>query len=347
MDPLLVSPDRLRWRALLGTGGIGTGSFFALEGNHTLGREESRTGRFLDTRDYAKLHIIAHYVQTLMGAAFTTLPIGHVGADGAGRRLREEMAAAGMGLRHVRTLEDAPTMNCICLVYPDGSGGNLTAGNSACTRVDAAAVREAEGDFARFAGEGIALAAPEVPLEARAEVLRLGTEYGFLRVACFTSEEIRNGSAPALLKETDLLAINQDEAAALAGVSADASFSDRAEKAWKAAARIQPSIQLIVTAGASGSWVSEGRDLTHCPACRVEPVNAAGAGDALLAGLLAGLACGLAIEQAQLLGALAGALSVTSPHTIHPGIGRALLADLATTARISLSAETKLLLGIE
>ena len=43
--------------------------FFALDGNHTLGREESRSGHFLDRRDYCKLHIVSHYVCRLLGPA--------------------------------------------------------------------------------------------------------------------------------------------------------------------------------------------------------------------------------------------------------------------------------------
>ena len=50
---------------MIGTGGVGSGSFFALDGNQTLGREESRGGRFLDCQDYCKLHIISHYVKVL------------------------------------------------------------------------------------------------------------------------------------------------------------------------------------------------------------------------------------------------------------------------------------------
>ncbi len=67
---LAVEADSWRYRALIGTGGIGAGAFFALDGNHTLGREESRSGRYLDRRDYCKLHIIAHYVQVLLGEDF-------------------------------------------------------------------------------------------------------------------------------------------------------------------------------------------------------------------------------------------------------------------------------------
>ena len=58
---------------------------------------------------------------------------------------------------------------------------------------------------------------PEVPLEARQKLLALGTAHGFLRVASFTSAEIVEVARPA--DEIDLLAVNLDEAAALAGVS--------------------------------------------------------------------------------------------------------------------------------
>ncbi|HEX6907174.1 MAG TPA: hypothetical protein VF154_11240, partial [Terriglobales bacterium] len=47
------------YRRLIGIGGIGSGIFFALDGEHTLGREESRLGKLLEVRDYCKLHIIS------------------------------------------------------------------------------------------------------------------------------------------------------------------------------------------------------------------------------------------------------------------------------------------------
>ena len=47
---------------LIGVGGLGTGIFFELEGDHTLGRNESRPGRLLDVKDYCKLHIVIHSV---------------------------------------------------------------------------------------------------------------------------------------------------------------------------------------------------------------------------------------------------------------------------------------------
>ena len=62
------------YRRMIAIGGIGSGIFFALDGNHTLGRDESRLGRLLDIRDYCKLHIISHYVARLLGAGAGSAP---------------------------------------------------------------------------------------------------------------------------------------------------------------------------------------------------------------------------------------------------------------------------------
>lgn len=345
MTVLRVEPKRLRYRALIGTGGIGTGSFFALSGGHTLGREESRSGRFLENRDYAKLHIITHYVQTLLGPAFVTLPIGCVGTDEAGRRLRAEMAEAGLDLRYVRSLRDACTMKCICLVYPDGSGGNLTEVDSASARVGVETIRAAAPEFSRFRSAGLALAVPEVPLPARHELLTLATQYGLFRVASFTSDEVHHLD-PALYRHVDLLALNRDETAALARMKPDLNPEDLLHGARKSLERIAPGIQLIVTAGMDGSWTWDGHQVTHVAALHMNAVSAAGAGDAFLAGVLAGLAAGLSLPDSQQLGTLAGSFSVTSPHTIHPELDGQSLAVLANEVRASLCEPVKRLLEV-
>ncbi|MFH1569413.1 MAG: hypothetical protein ABIL09_15565, partial [Gemmatimonadota bacterium] len=162
---LRPSPDRPR-DLLVGVGGIGTGLFFDLEGDHTLGREESRPGRLRDVRDYCKLHIIAHYIAVLLGARpsgrpFRAVPVGKVGDDAAGRRLREEMAEAGMDTSLVEAVPGQPTLLGVCFQYPDGSGGNITPTVSAASTLTAADVDRAAPLLAAHAGRGIALAAPE------------------------------------------------------------------------------------------------------------------------------------------------------------------------------------------
>ena len=338
MAPLHLNVAGCRYRAMLGVGGIGTGVFFALAGNHTLGREESRSGRFLDRRDYCKLHIIAHYVQTLLGPGFATLPIGKVGDDEAGRRLVEEMKAAGMDTRYVELRPGEQTLASFCLIYPDGSGGNLTTDDSACDKVDAACVSRAEPEFARFAGHGIALAAPEVPLAARRKALELGAAYRLLRVASFVSAEMSTAVETGLLGATDLLGINLDEAAALASVSAGGRAPvEVVEAAVERLRGLNPAMLVAITAGQMGSWSWDGTSLAHLPAWPVEVVNTAGAGDAHLAGIIAGLAAGLAMAQAHELGALVAALSVTSPHTIAPEVERGSLRTLADRLHAPLS----------
>ena len=51
----------------IGIGGIGAGMVYTLQGEHELGRNESRLGELLDSRDYCKLHIALHYIARLMG----------------------------------------------------------------------------------------------------------------------------------------------------------------------------------------------------------------------------------------------------------------------------------------
>jgi ribokinase len=337
---LRTGPRPSRFSGMVGTGGIGHGSFFLLAGNETLGREESRSGTFLDRRDYCKLHIVSHYLRTLMGEAFPVFPIGKVGEDDAGSRLLAEMKEAGLDLRFVAKAAGAPTLFSFCYLYPDGSGGNLTTGNSACNLVDAESVGAAEEVMAGLGARGIALAVPEVPLAARTALLDLAGRHGLFRVASFTRAEIRAARAAGAFDALDLLAVNLEEAAAAADVSATVprgsvggTGQPAAELAALAAAalfRAHPRLQLSITAGAAGSWAGDARGLAHAPALPVKVEGTAGAGDAHLAGLLAGLSAGLGMHVALSLAALSAAAAVSSPHTINP--------DFAAAARAAAAA---------
>jgi ribokinase len=314
----LLRAPHVKWRGLVGTGGIGTGTFFQLEGNETLGRDESRAGRLLNRRDHCKLHIISHYVKLLLGPAFAMVPIGRVGEDEPGRRLIAEMRAAGFDLRHLNTDPSRPTLNSFCFLYPDGSGGNLTMLESASGAVDAMDIGRAERRIAALGGAGIALAAPEVPMTARAALLEAAGRHGLFRVASFTRGEA--GDCGPLLEQSDLAAFNLEEARAAAGLA-----DTDAETAMRALAARHPRTRFTVTDGARGSWAWDGAVPAFEPAVPVATVAAAGAGDAHLAGIIAGLAVGLGMTAAHQLGVIAAATSVTSPHTIHPGMNRALL----------------------
>ena len=332
-----LSPAFLRtdasspYRRLVGVGGIGTGLFFALEGDHDLGRNESRPARLLDVRDYCKLHIVAHYPTVLLGAGLEVVPVAKVGADEAGRRLRTEMVASGMDVRFVETVEGRPTLMSVCFQYPDGSGGNLTTSDSAAASLT-------EGDVERAASlldeRTIALAAPEVPLGLRHRLLREATRGRALRVAALTGAEMGEAKARGFFASVDLLALNQEEASALTGVPAG---SGTPRPLLEACAHLltaaQPAIRIVVSAGPLGAFGFEGGHWEHSPSLKVPVASTAGAGDALLGGLLTALALGVPftasgptrvalsdrpLSSALDFGVLLAAFKVTSPHTIHP-----------------------------
>ena len=321
--------ETFRYDAMIGVGGIGSGSFFAIRGSETLGREESRGGRFLDQRDHCKLHIIAHYVQTLLGPKFVTLPIGMVGDDEVGRCVLAEMAETGMDTRYVAQKAGEQTLFSFCFLYPDGTGGNLTTDDSASSHVDESLIAKASPHFKRFAGRGVALAAPEVPLDARAAMLRLGTEHGFFRAASFTAQEMPVVTERGLLRDVDVVGLNSAEAAAGLGLPQAAPTED-VVRAWADSfCSENPEVCVSITGGVRGSWVLHLGQISHHPAFKANVQNTAGAGDAHLAALIVGAIAGLSSADAQTLAALVASLSVESRHTINPEVGRASLTEFA------------------
>src|SRR5665647_3312744 len=152
--------------AVLGIGGIGSGLTFALNGDHTLGREESRAASLLDARDYCKLHIVLHHVRRLLPADVEVVPIGAVGDDAPGRSLLAQIAAEGMPTDRVALVAGAPTLFAVSFVYPSGDGGNLTTSGSASDQVTPGQARAALDSLET--APLVVAALPEVPLAARA-----------------------------------------------------------------------------------------------------------------------------------------------------------------------------------
>jgi ribokinase len=314
---------KLRYTGLIGTGGIGSGKIFKLHGDHTLGREESRSGHFLDVKDYCKQHIILHYVKVLMGPSFSVIPIGKVGDDDIGLELMKEMKQIGLDMTRVEEIPLTSTLFSFCFQYPDGSGGNLTTDRSASANVDAEFIQKAGARLRDLGEKGMIMAAPEVPLSARQRLLQMGKKQGLFCSASFTSEEIRDGLGAGTVSNLDLISLNLEEASALAGIDVDK--ADPSSLAISAVQKLQihnQKILVCVTAGNQGSWCWDGHQINRFPAVKADAINTAGAGDAFFSGILCGLAVGLQLFEAQQLASLVAGLSVTSPHTIHQGIER-------------------------
>jgi sugar/nucleoside kinase (ribokinase family) len=336
---ILQIDSRLPYRSLIGVGGLGTGLFFALEGEHTLGRNESRPARLLDVRDYCKLHIVIHYVATLLGAQpvgfpFHVLAVGKVGADPAGQHVLEEMQNVGINTALVQKDDAKPTLLSVCFQYPDGSGGNITTTNSAAAGLSDGDLDEA-AKFLKMNGRStIALSVPEVPLAVRREFLKLATDAGAFRAASFVDAEIGPARELGMFEMLDLVALNESEAEAFTGCRlSPPAFDEFVKKCQSLTEGSYPGLRIVVTAGRQGAFAFAEGQYNFCPAPEVPVVSTAGAGDALLGGVLSALAAGVPflrsgpvrrslneglLTSALELGVLLGSYKVSSPHTIHP-----------------------------
>lgn len=346
-EPLNIDFNSCKYKIIIGTGGIGSGKFFMLNGNHTLGREESRSGYILDRNDYCKLHIISHYVKTLLGKDFKVISVGKIGADDIGANLIKEMNETGLDTRYVETDKTKSTLFSFCFIYPDKSGGNMTTDNSASSSVDGSTILKVENEFKNFAGMGIVFAVPEVPLEARKKLLEYGKQYKFFCSASFTSEEMETVMNSDILKNVDLLAVNLDEAVFAVKKKNDESDAETIVNLSVDAFRaINPEIKISITNGKFGSWLWNGEDISQFPSVKVNVSNTAGAGDAFLSGLIIGIAAGLSLKEAQQLATLTGSASVTSPHTINKEMDRVLLNVIAKSSSLTLSNNINKLLEV-
>ncbi len=348
----------IRYDHVIGTGGIGSGIFFLLKGEHTMGRNESRPGRLESHRDYCKLHIVMHYLSVLMGAnptgRFRTYPIGGVGEDDEGSQLLAEMEKVGMDTEHVRIHRDCRTLFSVCFQYPDFSGGNITTENSASNLVSETDIDQFFRNFKPGKGNGIALAVPEVPVKTRLCLLRHGRERGYFNVASVLSSEASEFKEGGGIELTDLIAVNMDEARSIARLEDESiPAKEIVSRSIDWLSKSHPRIRVLITDGAAGSYGYQDGQIQYRPVIPTLARSTAGAGDAFLAGTLTGLCRDLPLlsgepvtEMAEAplrsgmdLGILLASLSVTSPDTIHRGISAGPLREYALAMGLTFSKE--------
>jgi len=353
--------DKSPYRRLIGVGGIGSGIFFKLEGDKTLGRNESRLGRLLDVRDYCKLHIVIHYVAKFLGAdpsgsPFHVLPVGRIGNDPVGRQLIKEMSDVGIDTRFVAPTNEMPTLFSVCFQYPDGSGGNITSCNSAAAALIDSDMDKISESMNSESARTIALCLPEVSLQARRRLLEIATRSGAFRAASFVLAEIEDAKHAGMFELLDLVSLNEEEAGELVGCA----FAEDEPEPFLAACQRHlrnswPELQMVVSAGANGAYGITRDAWFHAPAVGVEVLSTAGAGDSLLGGVLAGLAAGIpflpeipvperTLSSALHLGVWLASYKCLSPHTIHPAASMEELLQFSASRGWSFSVQIRQLL---
>jgi len=314
-----------KFSKVIGTGGIGTGEIYQLEGRHTMGREESRGGHLLDNKDFCKLHIILHYIAVFtrdMKPDIQVIPVSAIGDDLRGIQILEELKKAGMEVKYIKTFANTPTLHSVCFQYPDGSGGNITENLSACSKVDLSVLESVRNEID---SNTILMAAPEVPLKTRCEFIKMGVARDAFIAASFTTSEIQSLSDFGIFSEIDLLSINIDEARMFSGLNSNDKTSSILEACIAKLQKANPDIIFTVTDGSNGVYAYEHGRLDFIPAYQVHSENTAGAGDAFLAGMIIGIINGWPIadntgDSCPRFATALSCMSVTSKDTIHFGI---------------------------
>jgi len=236
--------------------------------------------------------------------------IGCLGDDGFGVRLREWLAAAGVGLERVRTVAQGSGMS-VALQQTDGDYAAVVVSGA-----------NREIDEVRVADEAAAI--------GRSDVLLLQNEIGepasaaAARIAREAGVTVVHNAAPArppgaMSGLVDVLVVNAVEAEQLGGGLVDDLAS--ASEAARALLAVAPSV--IVTAGVAGVAAAARDERWSVPAHAVEAPDAHGAGDVFVGALATRLAENALLPDALRYANAAAALHVGTPEDARDAIGPA------------------------
>lgn len=368
-----IKKSGFRFKHIIGTGGIGSGIFFKLSDNKTLGRNESRLAELLPVKDYCKLHIVLHYISKLCGAKskkITVFPIGAVGDDQVGKSLFNEMHTVGIDTTFIKIVPDLSTLHSVCFQYPDNSGCNITALNSASSIVSSNDIINFFQHYKIPAEGELVISLPEVNLDARLKLLEIGRKRGSFNTASIASAEIAEFQRKKGFSNIDLIVLNFDEARMIAeSYNRNKRFEDKLEfeninnillYCTSFLIEQNPEMLIVVTTGSLGSYACWKGKIEYTPVLNVNVKSTAGAGDAFFAGTIIGLCCGLPFfkghsnssfsdtiqNSAVELGALLASLSVISFDTINFNINTDYIKRISKLQNIVFSKDFQYVLGI-
>lgn len=233
-----------------------------------------------------------------LGAETTFL--GRVGDDAFGRRLRQELADAGVAVDALATVPDCPSG--VALIFIDAAGENsivVTAGaNGRLAPEDIDAARDLVA-----AADAVVLQL-EIPPETVARTIRLAREVGTPTVV--DAGPPRRPIDRAVF-EADVLTPNEAEAAALLDVTPG---TRRVEDLARALLARGPRA-VVLKAGAQGAVVAREGRVERVPAFRIDPVDTTAAGDAFTAALAVEMVKGTDLVTAARVANAAGAVAAT------------------------------------
>ncbi len=227
--------------------------------------------------------------------------VGAVGDDTFGAAARAALEAEGIDVVGLATLRREATG--VALIVVDKAGENsIAVAGGANAVLDSVGVRAA---FKRLqlTPADVVLVGHEIRTGATHEALRLARLAGATTIL---NPAPASGLELPTLELADILTPNEGELAILAGGDGSPSVLAKRLLGPEPGQRA-----LLVSLGAKGALLVEGRRARRIPAPRVVAVDTVGAGDTLNGALAAGLAAGLDLPEAARRAVVAASRSVT------------------------------------
>jgi len=234
-------------------------------------------------------------------AGAATRMVGCVGKDAFGRELFNSLSCAGVNVEGVHSLPGISTG--IANIVVEASGENriiIVPGANGC--ISPEMLFE---DWNQIASTSMVILQHEIPLPAIHAAIKRCRKEGIpviLNPAPFYP------IPKEILSAVEVLILNENEAAGLAGVPVDK------VEAAKQASQILYEVgkqTIIITLGSAGAVLMSRRGQIHQPAFNVKPVDTTAAGDTFVGGYVASVLEGKSEEESLVYAAAASAISVT------------------------------------
>jgi len=235
--------------------------------------------------------------------------IGCLGDDAFGARLRERLAATGVGLAHVRTVQPGSGMS-VAIVQESGDYAAVVV-SAANRALDEAQIQDADETLRK---SRVLLLQNEIGEDANAAAARLARAAG---ATVILNAAPARAPAAGLAGLVDILVVNAIEAEMLGG----GTVTDLASAATAAHRLRKLSATAIVTAGAQGLAAISDIGSLQIAAYPVANAETHGAGDVFVGALAAQLAEMRSFAEAVHYANAAAALHVGTPEDRRAAIG--------------------------